>query len=67
MERRKNMGRSHNCCGLFSAKLKCRNCGAFFGSKVWHSNSKCKRTIWQCNAFKGESKCATTHLYKQRL
>lgn len=27
-----------------------------------------KRTIWQCNAkFKGESKCATPHLYEQRI
>ena len=68
MERRRNMGRSHNCCGTFSAKLKCGDCGEFFGSKVWHSNSKYKRTIWQCNAkFKGESKCTTPHLYEQRI
>lgn len=68
MERRRNMGRSHNCCGPFSAKLKCGDCGEFFGSKVWHSNSKYKRTIWQCNAkFKGESKCTTPHLYEQRI
>lgn len=58
LERRKNMGRSHNCCGPFSAKLKCGDCGEFFGSKVWHSNSKYRRIIWQCNAkFKGGSKC----------
>ena len=68
MERRRNMGRSHNCCGPFSAKLKCGDCGEFFGSKVWHSNSKYKRTIWQCNAkFKGESKCTTPHMYEQRI
>ncbi len=30
MERRRNMGRSHNCCGPFSAKLKCGDCGEFF-------------------------------------
>ena len=52
----------------FSAKLKCGDCGEFFGSKVWHSNSKYKRTIWQCNAkFKGESRCTTPHLYEQRI
>ena len=68
MERRRNMGRSHNCCGPFSAKLKCGDCGEFFGSKVWHSNSKYKRTIWQCNAkFKSESKCTAPHLYEQRI
>ena len=68
IQRRKNAGRSHNCCGAFSAKLKCGDCGAYFGSKVWHSNSKYKRTVWQCNAkFKGESKCSTPHLYEQRI
>lgn len=41
---------------------------AYFGSKVWHSNSKYKRTVWQCNAkFKGEHKCTTPHLYEQRI
>lgn len=68
MQRRKNTGRSHNCCSPFSAKLKCGDCGEYFGSKVWHSNSKYKRTVWQCNAkFKGESRCATPHLYEQRI
>ena len=68
MQRRKNAGRSHNCCSPFSAKLKCGDCGEYFGSKVWHSNSKYKRTVWQCNAkFKGESKCAMSHLYEQRI
>ena len=67
-EIQKNAGRSHNCCGMFSAKLKCGDCGEYFGSKVWHSNSKYKRTVWQCNAkFKGESKCSTPHLYEQRI
>ena len=40
IQRRKNTGRSHNCCSPFSAKLKCGDCGEYFGSKVWHSNSK---------------------------
>ena len=68
IQRRKNAERSHNCCSSFSAKLKCGDCGEYFGSKVWHSNSKYKRTVWQCNAkFKGESKCSTLHLYEQRI
>ncbi|MGB5926606.1 MAG: zinc ribbon domain-containing protein, partial [Cyclobacteriaceae bacterium] len=34
-----------------------------YGSKVWHSNSKYRRTVWQCNhKFKGQEKCATPHL-----
>jgi hypothetical protein len=31
---------------------------------VWHSNSKYRRVIWQCNSkFKGDHKCRTPHLY----
>ena len=55
MKRRKASGKHHNSSSPFSAKLICGDCGEFYGSKVWHSNSKYKRTIWQCNnKFKGE-------------
>ena len=53
---------------LFSAKIICGDCGEFYGSKVWHSNSKYKRTIWQCNnKFKGDKKCMTPHLYEKNI
>ena len=35
---------------------------SWFGSKVWHSNDKYRRIIWQCNyKFDGE-KCPTPHV-----
>ena len=34
-----------------------------YGSKVWHSTSKYRRVIWQCNSkFKNDEKCNTPHL-----
>ncbi len=52
MMKRKNQ--SH--IGAFSSKIICGDCSSFFGSKVWHSNSKYRRVIWQCNSkFKGYS------------
>lgn len=33
----------------FSAKLICEDCGGFYGRKVWHSNSKYKKSVWFCN------------------
>lgn len=34
-----------------------------YGSKVWHSNSKYRKTIWQCNKkFANAEKCGTPHL-----
>jgi site-specific DNA recombinase len=47
----------------FSSKIKCGECGSWYGSKVWHSNSKYRRVIWQCNHKYGKDKhCSTPHL-----
>ena len=52
----------------YSTKLICGDCGAFYGSKVWHSNTKYKRTVWQCNdKFKLKEKCGTPHLYEAEI
>jgi len=54
--------------GCFSGKIVCGECGSFYGSKVWHSTSKYRRTIWQCNhKFKNDKKCKTPHLYEYNL
>ena len=34
----------------FSGRVRCGICGGVFGSKVWHSNNKYRKVIWQCNA-----------------
>lgn len=63
MQRRKERGGHHSGAGCFSSKIVCGECGNFYGSKVWHSTSKYRRTIWQCNnKFKGGEKCKTPHL-----
>ncbi|KEI07162.1 recombinase [Clostridium sp. K25] len=52
----------------FSSKIVCGECGSFYGSKVWHSNSKYRRVIWQCNSkFKNHKKCNTPHLYEDKI
>ncbi len=46
----------------------CGDCGSYFGAKVWHSNSKYRRVIYQCNSkFKGEHFCTTPHLYEPEI
>lgn len=66
--RRKAMGRSYSSSGVFASKIVCGDCGGFYGSKVWHSTDKYRRTIWQCNAkFKGEHKCTTPHLDEEDI
>lgn len=68
IERRKGLGKEYSGSSIFSAKIVCACCGGFFGSKVWHSTSKYKRTIWQCNhKFSNGVKCETPHLYEDDI
>ena len=63
--RRKEIGKVYSSSNIFSTKLVCSCCGGFFGSKVWHSTSKYRRVIWQCNhKFQNGEKCKTPHLYE---
>lgn len=68
MARRKKLGKQYSGNSLFAAKLVYADCGCFFGSKVWHSTSKYRRVIWQCNnKFKGAQLCSTPHLYEDEI
>ncbi len=54
--------------GLFASKIKCRECGSWYGAKVWHSNSKYRRVIYRCNhKFNNEKKCETPHLTEEEV
>ncbi len=68
LARRKALGGSYRGTSCFSAKLVCGDCGGFYGSKVWHSTSKYRRTIWQCNRKFGSGKnCTTPHLTEDEI
>lgn len=68
MARRKKLGKQYSGTQIFAAKLVCADCGCFFGSKIWHSTSKYRRVIWQCNnKFKGQQLCSTPHLYEDEI
>ncbi len=65
--RRKRLGRKYNSKSIFTARLVCECCGGYYGSKVWHSTSKYRRVIWQCNhKFNGE-RCKTPHFYEDAI
>lgn len=68
MERRKKLGRRYRSGSLFSCRIVCGDCGDFYGPKVWNSNNKYRRVIWQCNSkFKGAHRCATPHLTEDAI
>ena len=67
-EKRKNSKNYMTTSSCFSGKIFCGNCSGMYGSKVWHSTSKYKRTIWQCNnKFKNKEKCITPHFSETKL
>lgn len=51
---------------IYSSKIKCGDCGSWYGSKTWHSTSKYRQKIWQCN-HKFEEKCTTPHLTEKEI
>ena len=68
LARRRHSPRRTICSSPFAGKIVCGDCGEIFGSKVWHSNSKYRRTIWRCNAkYESGDTCNTPHLYEDDL
>lgn len=64
----KGKGKRTSCVNAFSGKIRCGECGNWYGSKVWHSNDKYRKVIWQCNhKFKGEKKCGTPHVEEEKV
>jgi len=68
IDRRKQLGRPAACQSPLSTKLVCGDCGGFYGSKVWGSNTKYRRTIWRCNEkYRGNTKCNTPHVTEEEV
>lgn len=66
--RRKQLGRPAACHSPLSTRLVCGECGGFYGSKVWSSNTKYRKVIWRCNnKYKGEAKCNTPHVTEDEI
>ncbi|GHU78125.1 hypothetical protein FACS1894188_13110 [Clostridia bacterium] len=72
IERRKESSHITSCNSPFSSKIICGCCGAYFGSKVWQSNTKYRQTIWRCNSKYTENgkkgkDCTTLHLTEVQI
>lgn len=62
---------------IFASRLVCGQCGAFYGSKVWHSNSASyRRVVFRCNRKYNEHSrtpvgkgklCDSPHLYEEEI
>ncbi len=68
--RRKGLGRPVSCQSVFATKIKCGSCGAWFGSKVWQSNTQYRRVIWRCNdrySKRSQRDCQTSHIKEDEI
>ena len=70
LQRRAELRYSYSSKNCFSSKLICADCGHLYGSKVWHSTDKYKKTIWQCNYKfdkKNKEQCQTPTLNEEEI
>ena len=63
----KQDGRRYSGVSIFSGKIKCGECGGFFGAKVWHSTDKYRRVIYRCNNKYDGHKCQTPHVTEEDI
>ena len=52
---------------IFSNKLKCADCGGWYGSKVWHSTDQYRKVVYRCNNKYNDTKCETAHVTEDEV
>lgn len=68
IERRKNLNGKYSGVDILTAKIICGECGGSYGAKVWHSNDKYRKVVYQCNQkYNGDKKCSTSILTKDDI
>jgi site-specific DNA recombinase len=61
-------GKKFSGVSIFANKIKCGECGGWYGAKVWHSNDKYKKVVYQCNhKYKDGCKCGTPHVSEKEI
>lgn len=49
LARRTKGGSRYSGVSIFFNKIKCADCGGWYGSKVWHSTDRYRKVIYRCN------------------
>lgn len=59
----------HSGIHIFSSKIRCGDCGGWYGNKIWHSTDKYRRMIWRCNQkyITPDKKCSTSYLDENQI
>ena len=67
LAKRKKGGSRYSGVSIFSNKIKCADCGGWYGSKVWHSTDRYRRVIYRCNRKYNGEKCQTPHVTEEEV
>lgn len=56
------------CNSPLTQKLKCADCGHWYGRKLWHSTDSGKKYVWQCNnKYKQTPNCKTPYVLEEEV
>lgn len=67
LAKRKHSGSRYSGVTIFSNKIKCGDCGGWYGSKVWHSTDQYRKVIYRCNRKYNGEKCQTPHVTEDEV
>ena len=67
LARRSKGGTRYSGVSIFSNKIKCADCGGWYGSKVWHSTDRYRKVIYRCNRKYNGEKCGTPHVTEDEV
>lgn len=67
LAKRKHSGSRYSGVSIFSNKIRCGDCGGWYGSKVWHSTDQYRKVIYRCNRKYNGEKCQTPHVTEDEV
>lgn len=67
LARRTSGGERYSGVSIFSNKIKCADCGGWYGAKVWHSTDRYRKVIYRCNRKYKGGKCQTSHVTEDEV
>lgn len=67
LKKRRSGSSRYSGVSVFSNKIKCVDCGGWFGSKVWHSTDQYRKVIYRCNRKYTGEKCQTPHVTEDEV
>lgn len=67
-KRRRSIRGNYSGVSIFSSRIKCGDCGSWYGAKVWHSTDPYRKVIYRCNhKYSNGHSCKTPHVSEEEI